>query len=158
LPGGTKNNSSFPRGIIIFPAGFSIPYSGAGGELILKPYFYKSPYDGIKGTIIFKNDNGPQIDFTQSTNGSISLFYNPVNSDYRNEIKFYNKNIALRVSNTYCRAFMLVSNNDDLQRITCNSIGNYALCSSGIRIYTGHQNNNYPYSCNYGKKSTFRNI
>ncbi len=149
-------------GDIIFPAGFSIQYIGTGGGLILKSYFNKSHCECIKGTIKFENVNPLQVDFSQSTNGAISLFYEPIpplNPDYNsNHLHKYNnptdfsKNIKLRESDTYFCSFMLVNNSDDLQRITCNPTGNYALCND-IGIDTGHQNSSYSYSSNYGKKN-----
>lgn len=123
-------------GNIIFKPNVRIEYTGSGGGLILRPYYTKDKYQYSSknvsaGTLIFEEGSQP-IDFSQSRNSAISIFYRPSGTynKYANPRDF-SPHIRLPEDQTkrdsiYVEAFMLVENKDDF-RNTSQFEGNYAL-------------------------------
>jgi hypothetical protein len=102
-----------------------------------------------QGTVIF--DHGAHVDFTQST-GRVSLFYNPIGSPttkYQNPTNYFcppcpgGSGIFVNQP-SQLMAYMLVNNATDLQNVSTNVGGTYALGrnidSGSIANFTPIQN------------------
>lgn len=119
-------------GNIVFRDGARIAYTGSGGGLILRAYYYGYDENFSAGTLIFEEGSQP-IDFSASSNSAISIFYRPsANSGhkYANPTDF-SSYIQIpedpRARNSmYFEAFMLVENKPDLDQ-ACSYSGCFAL-------------------------------
>ncbi len=124
-------------GNIVFHPNARIVYTGSGGGLILRPYYTKNRYQYsgkniLAGTLIFA-EGSQSIDFSQSSNSSISIFYRPSangSHKYQNPTDFFPhvrfpEDPRVRDS-IYLQAFMLVEDKNDFCQIS-RFEGNYAL-------------------------------
>jgi len=130
-------------GNIVFRDSARIVYTGSGGGLILRAYYYGYDENFSAGTLIFEEGSQP-IDFSASSNSAISIFYRPTNphghkyqnpSDFSSYIKLPEGQVER--DSIYFEAFMLVENKDDLDEV-CRYPGCFAL---GKTIYIAESDN-----------------
>lgn len=135
-------------GNTIFPKEFTAPYTGRKGGLILKSYGRAKKPD--KGRTIKLEEVG-QIDLSESRDGMVSLFHNPlpVRDDSHRYLNLSDLTRPIFSENkAYFSYFGVVNNLQDLQLITRNFNKNYNLSNHMSGVDFDYQNELQGKRCN----------